>query len=331
MRTAELRTPLLTFALLVPIVHFTLTAWIYHGDPLERPRRLVAFVAMLFLLALARLQEALLERYSVQLERGVERARERLADAERLEAVGRLAGGVAHEFNNKLAVILGCQEELALATRGRPELAESLDAIRRAAEHATSLTSKLLAVGRRRMVRPEPIDIDDALEELTPPLRHALGTGIALEVRALPRPALARVDRGGLESALLNLAANAAEATGGSGRVTLSPSVIDLGLEEIPPLSAVAPGRFVRIEMGDDGPGASEEVVARLFEPFFTTHPFGSGRGLGLASVRGIVEQCGGFVTVDTSPGNGFRCRMHFPVASPSSSPSRALSLNPEA
>jgi signal transduction histidine kinase len=323
--TAQPGTPLLTFAVIVPLIHITLTAIDPESMTADRPHRIVALIVMCALVILARIHEARLDRRGRELAREVESARAQLHSAQKLEAVGRLAGGVAHDFNNKLAVILGYTDILAADAKRVPEIAEPVAAIRDAAEHSARLTGKLLAVGQRQFLLSNLLDLDQTIAELVPTLRTVLGDGIALEIVRSGDPALALADRSGFERSLMNLAANAQEALNGHGNVRIETRVVDIDATELPPLTPRGSGLYVRVEVGDDGPGATPELQQHLFEPFFTTKPFGAGHGLGLAAVRGIVEQCGGFVTVDSAPAAGFRCRLHFPHARETPSGSRRI------
>jgi signal transduction histidine kinase len=305
--------PLLSFALLVPLVHFSLSITGQLAPLVDTLQRIAALGTLVTLLLLLRWQNARADEWHRELELELEEARQRLANAEKLEAVGRLAGGVAHDFNNKLAVILGYAEVLEAEAALNPRLAEPATAIRTAAENAAGVTGQLLAIGRRQYVRLRVVDFNEVLRTLAPGLQRILGESVKLELVRSLRPIHGSVDDAWLESALGHLASNSREAMprGGSFRIEVRTlDVSEGGANRKPTLRS---GRFVQIEVADDGPGVSAEVLTHLFEPFFSTKGAHEGRGLGLASVRGFVAQCGGFVTADSAPGCGFTCRMHFP------------------
>jgi signal transduction histidine kinase/CheY-like chemotaxis protein len=234
-----------------------------------------------------------------------------LAHARRLEGLGRLAGGVAHDLNNLLSPILG-NAVLALERAPEPELRRDLEDIREAAQRARLLTQQLLAFGRKQVLSLEPLDPSEAVDGIVSMVRRLVGDGV--EVRAeLERslPAI-RADRGQLGAALLNLAANARDAMPGGGvlRIATAPAELDgAGAAR----HGVAPGRYVAITVSDTGHGMDDATRARLFEPFFTTKT--SGNGLGLASAHGTVRQLGGTIEVDSTPGAGATFRVLLPVA----------------
>ena len=224
------------------------------------------------------------------------RAREelerRLAQSQRLESVGQLAGGVAHDFNNLLSVILTCvgfaQRELAPDARIR----DDIDEIGRAADRAAALTRQLLMFSRREVVKPEVLDVGVLVRDLERLLNRTLSERIALRIAIGPDLVPVLADRAQLEQVLVNLAVNARDAMPAGG--TLSPS------------AAAADGEAgVRLTVSDDGTGMPAEVRERAFEPFFTTKEAGDGTGLGLATVHGIITEAGGTVEIDSVPGRG--------------------------
>lgn len=242
-------------------------------------------------------------------------AQQQLAQAQKMEAVGRLAGGVAHDFNNLLTVIRGYAELLAPALEKDPDTREEITEILRAAERAGTLTGQLLAFSRRQTLEMRPLDLRAAVTDTEKMLRRLIGEDIRLEV-ALP-PALGRVnaDRGQIEQVLMNLAVNARDAMpdGGPLRISLSETTVEQ------PLSAasgtVPPGRYVVLEVADEGIGMTPETLEHAFEPFYTTKAKGKGTGLGLATVYGIVKQSGGHVRVTSAPGEGTTIDLYFPRA----------------
>ena len=235
---------------------------------------------------------------------------ERLRQGERLEAIGRLAGGVAHDLNNLLTIILG-NAELARSDSGRVD-ERALAEIKGAAERAAALTRRLLAFGRRQMYSPGHIDVGVTVAAFEPLLRRLLPEDVALvlERDAAPTPVVG--DPAQLEQIVLNLVANARDALPDGGTVRVS-------------TSAAAPSRFARepdlpadavwLLVADDGAGMAPEVRAHLFEPFFTTKAPAKGTGLGLATVAGIVAQCGGKIFVDSAPGQGTSFAIALPRA----------------
>jgi two-component system, cell cycle sensor histidine kinase and response regulator CckA len=222
----------------------------------------------------------------------------RLRQASKMEAVGRLAGGVAHDFNNVLTVILGNTSTL-LDSSTDPLVQELLREVEDASLRAASLTRQLLTFSRKEFVRPSIIDVSAALKAMTPMLRRLIAEDIDIELKTSPAPLRTVLDAGQLDQLVLNLAVNARDAMVGGGRLTFSLESVEAPLPTSP---AHDEGRWVRLRVRDTGTGISPEAMPHLFEPFFTTKPAGSGSGLGLATVHGIVSQAGGSIDVDSSP-----------------------------
>ncbi len=269
------------------------------------------------------------ERTRVEAERGELRAQ--LLQARKLESIGRLAGGVAHDFNNILQVILG-HADLALARGGTPGTVRAdLEEIRTAAERAADLTSQLLAFARRQVVRPTVIDLNETVEGALKMLRRLIGEEISLVW--FPQAGLWKVfiDPTQVVQLLTNLCANARDAIGGVGTITIETAnlVVDEGFC----LSHVdlVPGMYVTLSVSDDGGGMTEDVLAHVFEPFFTTKEVGQGVGLGLATVYGIVKQNGGSISVYSRPGEGTSFRILLPRAREDTSPEPAVRDQPHA
>lgn len=300
--------PLLTFAFIVPLVHFAFSVAGLLGTRSQHPREAVALATMAGVLLVAWWQQARLERSHLALERELEQERVRLRNAERLEALGTMAGGVAHDFNNQLAVVLGYAEFLESQAAERPELLEPVREIRFAASRAARLTKDLLAVGRRQALVTRTLDLNEVVGALAPGIRELAGPAISLELAPAPEAAPVSADRAELERSILALAANATEAMPHGGRLRLSVTVSNSRG------SAGAPG-LVTLEVLDEGVGMTAEVLAHALEPFFTTKPFGESRGLGLAAVHGAVAQLGGEVTIESEPGKGTRVRIRLPCA----------------
>jgi two-component system, cell cycle sensor histidine kinase and response regulator CckA len=251
--------------------------------------------------------------------RDITREREveaQLAQAARMEAIGQLAGGVAHDFNNLLTAILGygslLGETIAPGTAQAADLAEIVAAARR----AQSLTSQLLAFGRRALLQPRNVPPADLVLGLAPMLERLIGEDVALKVTVLTERHVL-IDPGQLEQAVVNLVVNARDAMPSGGVITLAVrlgrpgdfSTLDAG-------DAIGAGDqdWVVVEVADSGVGMTEEVRARAFEPFFTTKPVGRGTGLGLAMVEGFIRQSGGTVAIDTAPGDGTRIALILPA-----------------
>ncbi len=242
-----------------------------------------------------------------------------LTQAQKLESVGRLAGGVAHDFNNMLAVILG-HAELALAASGLEDsVREDLSEIRSAADRSARLTRQLLAFARRQIISPAVLDLGESLAGMSKMLRRLIGENIELVSRAEPDLWPVKIDPIQLDQILANLVVNARDAIDGSGHVTIEAGNQTIDDDYAMQHPDALPGDFVVLSVSDDGAGMTSEVMAHLFEPFFTTKPRGEGTGLGLATVYGIVRQNGGFVNVYSEPGRGTTLRIYIPRhASPS-------------
>jgi PAS domain S-box-containing protein len=236
----------------------------------------------------------------------------RLRETQRLEAVGQLAGGVAHDFNNVLAVVLSYAElvldELPPDHPSRADVGE----IRRAAERGAVLTRQLLAFGRQQVLRPRSVDLNAALGDLERMLRRLLPAEIALHVVPSRVPVRAHVDPAQLQHALMHLVLNARDAMPQGGVVSVEPGLraVDAG-----DASGVGPGRYATLTVRDSGTGMDAPTRARAFEPFFTTKPPGEGAGLGLPMVHGFAAQSGGAALLDSAPGQGTQVTLYLPLA----------------
>ena len=238
---------------------------------------------------------------------------EQLLQAQKMEAVGRLAGGVAHDFNNMLGVILG-HTELALRQLdpGQP-LAGSLQEIRRAAERSAALTRQLLAFARRQTVAPKVLDLNDTVEGMLKMLRRLIGEDI--DLAWLPGKHLepVRIDPSQIDQILANLCVNARDAIGDTGRIIIETARADFDEQYCAQHSGFLPGEYILLAVSDNGCGMTREVLDNLFEPFFTTKETGKGTGLGLATVYGIVNQNNGFINVYSEPGQGTTFKIYLP------------------
>ena len=229
----------------------------------------------------------------------------------RVESIGRLAGGVAHDFNNILTAILGWGD---LAERALPPgspVGRSLVQLRTAAERGAKLTGQLLAFARKQVVQPKVIDVDAAVAGVLDLLRRLIGEDVELVAHFAARPAAIRIDPGQFEQVLVNLAVNARDAMPDGGRLSVSTTVI--GPEEAA-AGGVDAGRAVRILVTDTGEGIPPEVMTRIFDPFFTTKELGHGTGLGLATCQTIIHHAGGRITAATEPGSGARFTILLPL-----------------
>jgi two-component system, cell cycle sensor histidine kinase and response regulator CckA len=240
---------------------------------------------------------------------------DRLRQSEKMEAVGQLAGGIAHDFNNLLTAINGFAY-LALIHKDLPEdLREYIDGIRRSGERAAALTSQLLAYSRKTMLLPTLMSMNSAVTEMENILRRLINEDISLMTNLQADLGLVKVDPGQMSQVILNLAVNARDAMPNGGALTLETANVFLpGSPDETPLDA-PPGAYVMFSVRDNGDGMPPDVRERIFEPFFTTKVAGRGTGLGLSSVYGIVRQSGGFITVQSSIGDGTVFRIFFPMS----------------
>ncbi|HVS02395.1 MAG TPA: ATP-binding protein [Thermoanaerobaculia bacterium] len=224
--------------------------------------------------------------------------------AQKMEAIGRLAGGIAHDFNNLLTGIMG-YAELLLQRLDEDSLRSDAEQILRTAEHGAGLTRQLLAFGRKQAMRLEILDLNQVLQGVQGLLRRLVSAEVALDLALAAEPIRVHADRTQLEQVVLNLAVNAGDAMPHGGRLRLSTRRRRLDDGAVATQLSLEPGVYGILEVADTGVGMDEATQARMFEPFFTTKEPGKGTGLGLATVFGIVKQCGGQIAVETSPGEG--------------------------
>ncbi len=242
-----------------------------------------------------------------------EKLRAQLSQAQKMESVGRLAGGVAHDFNNMLQAILG---NAALALMDLPRespLRVHLEEIQRSAQRSADLTRQLLAFARKQTIAPKVLDLNETVEGMLKMLRRLIGEDIDLAWLPGKNLGTVRVDPSQIDQLLANLCVNARDAIGGVGKVTIETSNMVFSKADVVDHPDVEAGEYVRLAVTDNGCGMNAEVMAHLFEPFFTTKPTGQGTGLGLATVYGIAKQNGGFVTVRSEPGKGTCFQIHLP------------------
>ncbi|HYT66558.1 MAG TPA: ATP-binding protein [Vicinamibacterales bacterium] len=234
--------------------------------------------------------------------------------AQKMEAVGQLAAGVAHNFNNLLTITMGYTDTLLDRDADEEHNRIAIQEIRKATERGAALTRQLLAFGRKHDPRPERIDLGRALEDLREMLTRVIREDIRLTIAIGPEPASIMIDPFDLEQVMFNLVINARDALPLGGTIYL-----DVGRQRLEQDAlveqAVAPGEYVSLRVRDDGIGMAQDVQSHLFEPFFTTKEVGEGTGLGLAFVHGIAQHAGGFVTIDSAPGKGTTVSMFLPPA----------------
>lgn len=243
-------------------------------------------------------------------------SQERLRQAEKLEALGRLAGGVAHEFNNLLSMILG-YSELLLPTLESETSKNYVAKISLSAKRAAALTRQLLAFGRRQVLTLRFLDMNAVVTDNCQIASRLLDDSIEMEVQLCPGPAWIKADPAQIEQIIANLASNAQAAMPEGGRMTFAVSTVEVDDAHASQYPNLMPGKYVVLSVSDTGEGMKPEVKARLFEPFFSTREFGQGTGLGLASMYGIVLQSGGGVSVQSEPGKGTTFQVFLPRVQP--------------
>jgi len=245
----------------------------------------------------------------------LKRTEERLRRAQRMEAVGRLAGGVAHEVNNMMTIILGFSDLLSRGLKAPDDRQREVEEIRKAALRAAKITTQLLTFSRQQVLQPTDLRLKLVVEEMVPVLRLMLPANVKVETSLAPLDAVVRVDRSQMEQVLINLAFNARDAMASGGTIKISTEArrldeaMGLRLIGIP----IPPGRYGLVSVEDTGHGMDPTTLAQVFEPFFTTKAVGLGTGLGLSTVYGIVKQSGGYVWVESNPGAGTRFTVCLP------------------
>ncbi|HVR72331.1 MAG TPA: PAS domain S-box protein, partial [Vicinamibacteria bacterium] len=256
---------------------------------------------------------------------GHKRLEMQLLQAQKMEAVGRLAGGIAHDFNNVLGVILGYSELLlrqaSEAQRGK------LDQILKAAERAAGLTRQLLIFSRRQIVEPKVLDLNVLLADLEKMLGRVIGEDVELAIVAGADLGQVKADPGQLEQVVMNLCVNARDAMPDGGLLRIEMTNVDLDASDAAQHTPMTPGRYVMLAVSDTGCGIEKEMMSKIFEPFFTTKELGKGTGLGLATVYGIVKQAGGFVWVYSEVGEGTTFKIYLPRVDEPASPLEAREI----
>jgi PAS domain S-box-containing protein len=260
-------------------------------------------------------------------------AEERLRQAHRMESVGRLAGGVAHETNNQMSVVLGSSAFILQRSDVPDAVRADVEFIQKAAERTAAVTAQLLAFSRRQILRTEVLDLNAVIRKWEPVLRRVMGADCGVLVHLAPELGRVRADPGQLEQVLLNLALNARDAMPRGGSITVETAAAELTGEygRSKPGTSIRPGQYTLLSVSDTGHGMDRETLSHIFEPFFTTKGVGQGTGLGLSTVYGIVKQSNGYVWVYSEPGQGTVFKIYFPVLTAAATEPKALPVPAQA
>jgi PAS domain S-box-containing protein len=246
-------------------------------------------------------------------EQALKESQEQYLQAQKLESIGRLAGGVAHDFNNILTVINGYSDLAFFKLREGDPLRDEIDQIRIAGARAADLTQQLLVFGRKQVIQPRPLDLNKVVTESEKMLRRLLGEDIELKTSLGPSLGLVMADSGQIHQVLMNLVINARDAMPDGGDLTLETANVEIDAAFIAEHPEATPGSFVLLAVADSGAGMDEETSRHIFEPFFTTKGPSNGSGLGLATVYGIVQQSRGWIGLSTEPGRGTEFKIYLP------------------
>jgi two-component system, cell cycle sensor histidine kinase and response regulator CckA len=254
---------------------------------------------------------------------------EQLGQSQKMEAVGRLAGGVAHDFNNAIGVIVGYSALLKDRILGDEKSVHFVEEISKAGHRAASLTRQLLAFSRKQVIQPTVLDLNSVVKETESMLRRLLGEDIKMTVALAPELGRIKADMGQIEQILMNLAVNARDAMPRGGKLVIETGNVQLDKTSITQHPWVKPGEYVMVSVSDTGCGMDKETQAHIFEPFYTTKPAGKGTGLGLSTVYGIVKQSEGHIWVYSEPGKGARFKVYLPRVQDRLQPIPAASQEP--
>jgi nitrogen-specific signal transduction histidine kinase/CheY-like chemotaxis protein len=236
--------------------------------------------------------------------------------AGKMEAIGRLSGGIAHDFNNLLGVIIGYSQVLKRRLDPGNALLEHVQEIEKAGQRATGLTRQLLAFSRQQILTPSILRLNDLVLDMVKMLPPLLGEDIDVSSSLCSDLAMVRADHGQIEQVIMNLAVNARDAMPKGGKLRIETANVELDQAYAWQHTGAKPGHYVRLTVTDSGTGIDKEILAHIFEPFFTTKEVGKGTGLGLATVYGIVKQSGGYIWVDSEPGQGASFQIFLPQVS---------------
>ena len=248
-------------------------------------------------------------------EEALRKSEEELRHSQKMEAVGRLAGGVAHDFNNLLTAIIGYAELISTRVTSNTLARQNADLIRKAGEQAAALTRQLLAFSRKQILQPKIIDLNELVVEMEKLLRRVIGERFDLQTHPDAEAGRVKADPSQIEQVVLNLGVNARDAMPKGGELIIRTANVRLDETTAPQiLASLAPGEYVMLSVTDTGAGMDEETKSHIFEPFFTTKGPGKGTGLGLATVYGIVRQTGGGISVESEPGKGSTFRIYLPM-----------------
>jgi two-component system cell cycle sensor histidine kinase/response regulator CckA len=240
---------------------------------------------------------------------------DQLRHAQKMEGIGRLAGGVAHDFNNLLTAIVGFTDLILERAEPNDRTSDDVREIRKAADRATALTRQLLAFSRKQFLNPTVLDVNETVSGLIQMLPRVIGEHIETTTNLTPQLPRVWADSSQMDQVLVNLVLNARDAMPAGGQLTIETASVELNEDRLnAERLTVKPGRYVMLAVTDTGVGMDEATRARAFEPFFTTKPKGQGTGLGLATVYGIIDQSGGGIALDTAPGRGTSVRIYLPV-----------------